>query len=285
MKNPVITALCCLFLFTVSAQSGVLKTIGGAAKTKAEQQDFNTTRSNKDRLNEDRKKSSPAPAAPAPAAEATPDSTAAATPATPVTPSVFGQTNYSNSYTFGQKLVYETEDLNDSKDTKASVTYFYSDGAIMSVASDNEMTVIMDFQNESMITFDEKNKTAMAMSTRWASKMAAKQVEKHSGETTVTKTGQTKEILGYQCEEYIIQGKTKSVCWITSAIKLDYAKTMAAISKGNPDSKADAFSAQGLMVEVTSYNKKGEAETHMILTEFKEETTVKELGGYKVTAL
>jgi hypothetical protein len=287
MKVSVLTALFCFILFTLSAQNGVLKTIGGAAKNKVEQQDFNSTRSNKERLNGDRKRSSaaPAPGSAAPSESAAPDSTAAPAPETPpVTPSVFGTTKYNDSYTFEQQLTYETEDLGDSKDNKETITYFYSDGAIMSKVGDQQTTILMDFGNESMISFDEENKTATAMSTRWASKMAAKQVEKQSDGTTVTKTGNTKQILGYNCEEYIIEGKTKSVCWITSEIHLDYARTMAAISKGNPDTKADEFSAQGLMMEVTTYDKKGNPDTHMILTEFKEETLVKLLSGYTVTA-
>ena len=156
----------------------------------------------------------------------------------------------------------------------------------MVVAQDqSDRVTISDFDNEAAITFDEKNKTATVFSTRWATQMAEKYAKE--SEFVITKTGQTKQILGYTCEEYIVQDKkNKYVQWVTSDIKIDYSKAMAAMVK-NMNIKVDGtdISRQTLLMEMTSYNKKGEAELHMILTEYKEEQTTKSLAGYSVSAL
>jgi len=276
MKELLLTAAAVVVAFTLSAQSGALKTIGNAAKNKVEQQDFNSTRSNKEKLNEDRRRSAPAPGASAPA----PPADTTTTPAPDTLAPAIGKEAHSDTYTFGRKLTYQTEQLNNPKVEKRSVTYYYGDGAIMTEVPDKQMNVVMDFANESVITLDEKNRNATVMPSRWSEKMMNREPKE---EAKVTKTGNTKQILGYNCEEYLIEGKTKSVCWITHDVQIDYAKMAALMARTNP--AAGNPEMNGLTVEVTSYTKKGEAETHMILTEYKEETVTKALSNYKVTEL
>lgn len=272
MKTLLLSATAFIFVLSAQAQNGILKTIGGAAKNKVEQQDFNSTRTNKEKLNEeDRPKSSPAPAPSAPG------STGGSAEAT--------QAAYSETYTFDQKFTYEMEDLAKHKGEKMLTTYYYSDAGIMTEMQGNDMSMIFDAANETMIMLNEKDKTAMVMPSRFGSAMAAKQTEAAST-ATITKTGNTKKILGYNCEEYLIQDeKHKSNVWITTEIKLDYTKLSKAIGgqKGSASGSSE-FDGQGMMMEMTSYNKKGEAETHMIMTEYKEETTTKSLSEYKVTS-
>ncbi|MDH4473767.1 MAG: DUF4412 domain-containing protein [Fluviicola sp.] len=258
------------------AQNGLLKTIGGAAKNKVEQQDFNSTRTNKEKLDDgDRPKTSPAPP-PSPASSV--DSTA-----TPVmTEGAKG--GYEPSYTFSQKITYEMQDLKKSKSDKVSMTHFYSEGAIMSVTGEAEMNIIFDFARESMIMLNEKDMTAMVMSSAMSAAMANKQVEA-SGTPTIVKTGKTKKILGYNCEEYLITDeKRTSNVWVTAEIGIDATK--AAKAMGVPQTSSSlGEDGKGIMMEFTSYDKKGVAETHMIMTEYKEETTTKSLAGYAVTEM
>jgi hypothetical protein len=284
MKALLLTTLFCFSILVLSAQSGVLKTIGGAAKTKVEQQDFNSSRSNKEKSNlrDERKRSSPAPgsaseSAPAPAPPAD-------TTAEPVAPEPVMSAKYNDSYTFGQQLTYAVDDPSEKEKGIGTVTFSYSDGAIMTTMPDKGACMLADFENASVISFDEDQKTAVAMNSRWAEKVVNGQAEQ-DGEVTVTKTGRSKQILGYNCEEYVIQGKTKSVCWVTTEVALDYAKTTAAIAHSMPGIKSEELTSEGLMMEMTGYNKKGVANVHMVLTKFTEEMVVKELNGYTVTRL
>lgn len=275
MKTLVLSATAFFFVSAANAQNGIIKAIGGAAKNKVEQQDFNSTRTNKEKLNEeDRPKTSPAPPPPAPGSSAE----------TPQTETAQG--TYTESFTFDIKLTYEMEDLAKHKGEKVLTTYFYSESGIMTQMDGNDMSMIYDFAQDKMIMLNEKDKSAMIMPSRFGSAMASKQAEA-SASATVTKTGNTKKILGYTCEEYLIQDeKHKSNVWITTEIKLDYTKWSKAFGgqKGSASGSSE-FDGQGMMMEMTSYNKKGEAETHMIMTDYKEETTTKSLSEYKVTAL
>jgi hypothetical protein len=262
-------------------QNGLLKTIGGAAKNKVEQQDFNSTRTNKEKLdNEDRPKSSPAPAPSSRSAEPAVDSAEIKTPA-----NVKGG-SYEDSYTFSQQLTYQMEDLQNPKKEKINMTYFYSENAIMSLTPEHDMSMIFDFTHESMIMLNEKEKSAIVMSSKMMQGAAARQTEK-AGDVSVTKTGKTKKILGYNCEEYLIQSeKNKSLVWITTEIGIDYAKASRAMGgqKGSATGSAD-FDGKGLMMEMTGFDKKGVEETHMIMTEYKEESTTKSLSAYTITAM
>jgi hypothetical protein len=167
---------------------------------------------------------------------------------------------------------------------KTSMTYYYGSTALMSVMTAQEMAMIYDFSAETMTTINEKGKTATIMSARWLSDEVEKAAD--ADDVTITKTGQTKTILGYTCEEYIIQDpKSKTVCWVTTQIAVDYTKMQHAMSKSVSKTYSDNFKEAGISMEMTTYDKKGEANAHMIMTEYKEESTVKDLGGYTVTSL
>lgn len=262
-------------------QKGLLKTIGGAAKNKVEQQDFNSTRTNKEKLDDgDRPKSAPAPSPASEAAEPAVDSSAQ----TPVA-TKGGKSGYDQSYTFAQKITYEMQDLKRSKSEKTSMTHFYSDNAIMSVTPEAAMNIIFDFTHESMIMLNEKEMTAIVMSTNSPMAAAMNKQTEESGTPTIVKTGKTKKILGYNCYEYLITDeKHTSNCWVTSEIGIDgtrAAKAMGVPQTGNAMGEGE----KGIMMEFTGYDKKGAAETHMIMTEYKEQPTTKSLSGYTVTTL
>lgn len=259
------------FLNTTYGQE-ILKTIGKSAKQKVEQQDFNTTRSNKEKGNlQDDKKSAPAPA---------PSSTDTTKP---VVPSLLANAKYNSSYTFSERLTYALEDVKEAK--TSTITYYYTEGAIL-MSSDSASAAIYDFTNESMITFNEKEKSAMAMSARWMTKMAAERVEKGS-DYTVTKTGNTKQILGYTCEEYqaISESKGKYLYWVTTELKLNFSQAGVAFAKSMGSSVKTVMPAEGILMEWTSYTKKGEVKDHMIMTDYRKESMTKALSGYKLTAL
>ncbi len=273
-----------LSLSSVSAQD-VLRAIGSAAKQKAEQQDFNTTRSNRDKSSLQNKKaskntsvdapeSSPAPPPPPPP-PAEMDSSAAENAAP----------KYSDSYTFNGKYTYAIEDLKKKKTT--TITSYYSDGAMWMVTPGQTSSSIMDYTAEVMIMLEDKDKTGMVMSTQWANKMAANQVEKQeesAGETTITKTGKTKVILGYTCEEWIAtntEGKTEM--WVTNDAGFDHDKMTASMTKYMKSIPTNMQEDQfGMLMEMTSYNEKGVAETHMVMTEFDKTPVTKSLTEYKL---
>ncbi len=274
------------------AQESILKTIGGAAKKKVEQQDFNTTRSNKEKgmLNDDRKKSAPAPAPSSPpskSTESSPSDTVPVVTPEPTTPAEKGK--YKDEYTFLQTVTYETVELDSKKQDKTKTSYSINNSTILSQSEDGKTTTIFDFENETMLTIDEKNKTATALSTKWATNMAANQMKKNEekyGVATITKTGNTKKILGYDCVEYEVKdNENRYLNWITTDIKADYSKIMGSLNKSaNVKNASNELNNQGVTMEVTTFNKKGEPATRMTMIEYKVETIVKKLSDYQVTS-
>lgn len=296
MKTILLIALVLFGVNQVSAQE-ILKSIGGAAKTKVEQQDFNTTRSNKERnslLNKRSAKQGSAPESPAPASGSGTmdlDSTATApeeVEGTTETPSATG--TYKQEYAFGGKIAYKMEDLKKSKES--TMSYYYSEGAlwILNAAGETTSSAISDYENEVMIMLDDKNNTAMVMSMEWSNKMAGKMADNHQekvGKTTVTKTGATKVILGYNCTEYLATNEdgSKTDFWVTTEAEFENSTIAESITKNMKTAPEGEYGEGGLMMEFTSYNKKSEAEMHMIMTEFNKEAITKSLAGYKVTVM
>lgn len=279
--------LVCFVLFAFAAVAQVEETLKNAARNKLESQDFNSQRSNKERNmmdNDKKKRSAPSQSHPAPppapgsAAPEPADSTATEIPADAAPAGSEG------AYTFGQKITYEMDDPSKPDEEKTEMTYYYGDNALMSFLTAQKMAMIYDFGAGTVTTIDETDKTATILSARWLNKEMEKAAA--ADDITVTKTGQTKTILGYTCEEYIIEDpKSKVVCWVTTQIPVDYSKMQRVMSKGRSKAYPDDFNDAGITMEITSYDKKGEANSHTIMTEYKEESTVKNLGGYTVTSL
>ena len=171
------------------------------------------------------------------------------------------------------------------------MAYSYSDEAMYMVMDDGKSSMINDYVNEVLITIDEKAKSATVMSSAWSNKMAGKMMDNHNekaGKTTITKTGQTKQILGKNCEQYISTSEdgSKIDFWITTDVIIDNAKIAASLMQYSKTAKPEGdYPANATMMEFTSYNKKGEAETHMIMTEFSETEVVKNLNEYRITSI
>jgi hypothetical protein len=260
----------------LSAQ-GALKNVGNAAKNKLESQDFNSSRSNKEKtqLRNERPKEAPGSAAPSPEA----DSSIAGTSTT-------ANGRYPSSYTFDKTVTYSLTDLKKTDKPADEIVYFYADGSLMTkMSKETNLTVITDFVNEVSITFDDKNMNATVMSNRWMTDLAGKFASE--SEVTVTKTGNTKDILGRSCEEYVITDKkSKTECWITTEIPMDYRRTVEALTKSKVSYvKGDVFPAKALMMEMRSFDRKGEAESHMIATAYTETPVTRSLSAYEVTSL
>jgi len=270
--------------FSTLANAQVLESIKGTAKGKLQSQDFNTGRSNKEKSGLTNKKSA-SPAAPASSATPEPENADSASTETPAS----GTLNYKKEYSFDMKVAYDITDMKKKETT--NMAYSYSDEAMYTSMTDGQSSMINDYVNEVMISIDEKSKSATVMSSSFSNKMASKMMDNHNekaGKTTITKTGETKQILGKNCEKYIATSEdgTKIDMWITTDIVIDNAKIAASLMQYSKTAQPEGdYPASGTTMEFTSYNKKGEAETHMIMTEFSETAFTKNLNDYRITTV
>lgn len=257
-------------------QQGLVKSIGNTAKEKANAQDFNTTRNNKERGNlMDVQKSGEA--APAPAS-------APAESASPAETEPSG--DYQASYTFTSSVSYKIESAKNPGESQV-IDYDFGD-QVIKMAATPDMSSIIDSKNGVMILLNNKEKTAMVMSTK-AMEAAMKQQQMNQGNkpaAKITKTGRTKTILGYKCEEMLIETDKKTEVWITKDAGIDVSNTFANMNKTSPSQiPNEAFTEGGMLMEMTGYDTAGKMEVHMLITALSKESKTVNIGSYKITKL
>lgn len=276
MKALLLALIVTCLTFVVSAQQGLVKSIEGTAKERANAKDFNTTRNNKERGNlMDEQKSKEA--APAPAS-------APAESAAPVEAEPSGE--YQASYTFTSSVSYKIE--NGKKPGESQVVNYDFGDQVIKMAANPDMSSIVDSKNGVMIMLNNKEKTAMVMSTK-AMEAAMKQQQMSQGEkpaAKITKTGRTKTILGYKCEEMLIESDKKTEVWITKDAGIDVSNTFANMNKTSQSQiPNEAFTQGGMLMEMTGYDAAGKMEVNMLVTSLSKETKTVNIGSYKITKL
>ncbi len=280
MKTLLLVLLVSCLSSVAFGQAGLVKAIGNTAKEKANAQDFNTTRNNKERGNlmDDKKSkdSSPAPAsAPAPASSEQ---------AAPVETEASGE--YQASYTFTSSVTYKIESAKKPGESQ-SINYNFGD-QVIKMEANQEMSSIIDSKNGVMIMLNNKDKTAMVMSTK-AMEAAMKQQQMSQGEkpaAKITKTGRTKTILGYKCEEMLIESDKKTEVWITKDAGIDVSNTFANMNKTSASQiPNEAFTEGGMLMEMNGYDAAGKVEMHMVMTALSKESKTVNIGAYKITKL
>jgi hypothetical protein len=256
-------------------QQGLVKSIGNTAKEKVNAQDFNTTRNNKERGNlMDVQKSGEA--APAPAS-------APAESTSPAETEPSG--DYQASYTFTSSVSYKIESAKNPGESQV-IDYDFGD-QVIKMAATPDMSSIIDSKNGVMILLNNKEKTAMVMSTK-AMEAAMKQQMNQGNKPAakITKTGRTKTILGYKCEEMLIETDKKTEVWITKDAGIDVSNTFANMNKTSPSQiPNEAFTEGGMLMEMTGYDTAGKMEVHMLITALSKESKTVNIGSYKITKL
>lgn len=98
----------------------------------------------------------------------------------------------------------------------------------------------------------------------------------------VKKTGQTKNVAGYSCEEYIYSDEdTESEIWITKDLKMNTQDFFGALFKVSMASNGMGW---GYMMESTSKNKKNGEKSIMKVTKVDKNSNIKfNMGDYQIT--
>lgn len=276
----ILTGILCVF--TSNAQNKALKQIEGAAEKKIEAQDFNTTRNNRERGNYQPSKSASEQAVPAPAPA--PAAKQESSGETNKTPAIEG--GYDAQYTFHTQLNYKFENFSNTAQNQ-NLKYFFGDNCVQIAMGHVNSGSIYDGKNNSMILLNHTEKTATVMSMKTMEAVMSQNKTTTSEATAkVVKTGRTKVILGYNCQEYVIEGAQKSEIWVSTEPGIDVSSEFTKISK-NFTSKIpkETFENGGVMMEYTQYNSSGKAETHLIITNLKKETSSFKLEDYLITSM
>lgn len=185
-----------------------------------------------------------------------------------------GKADAQSEYIFNSNVLVELQNYKkdgSTKDDPSKIRYHFSDkeyyGTEM-VMTDKKGKVtesigVSEFSKNQIVSLinDDGEKTGTVMKID-----LQKQIDKHSDTAgvKVTKTGKTKTILTYNCEEYIITDKdgNKTESWMTTGLPFDMKK-MTAGARGNSSNYGEY--GNGFMMEMTMTQKNGEKTTWKVL--------------------
>jgi hypothetical protein len=141
---------------------------------------------------------------------------------------------------------------------------------------------IYEFDKNKVITLTDNNGNKIAMVIKFnLSAEAENYVD--SNKVTIVKTGRTKTILTYLCEEYILTDDegNKTEMWVSPKVPFNMGK-IAAINKAGKNNALSNYPISGFTLEMTIYNKKGVKTTTWIVKEINlnQQTSIS-TDGYK----
>jgi hypothetical protein len=176
----------------------------------------------------------------APSESATPAKTADAPDVSGILAGLTGPTKVLDSYefTYGIHYVTTTTKKNGKTEKGPETAMWLSDGGYTGAGIANQdHFVVMDLANKTMVMFQPKAKTYMAMSSDLGGAMAAmgESSAEPASEVKFEKLNKTEKIQGYNCELYRVESEDGvATLWITPELKVDYSgliKSMGNFSK------------------------------------------------------
>lgn len=152
----------------------------------------------------------------------------------------------------------------------------------------DDMFIIYDNKNNSMIMLNEKDKSGMAMNINafMSADAQARRGQETGGKMTTqcNKTGRSKSIQGHNCFEYVCidaDRNTKSEFWIATDIAIDISKSLR---RGAFSGYSNAEGAGGMMMEASHY-KNDIMQSKMEVTEINKNVNLtKTITDYKMGA-
>lgn len=204
-----------------------------------------------------------------------------------------GKDEVKASYDFEHEVDYHMTNTkkNGKVDDEMDMTMLITESADMfgmKVLTDNaSSTVVYDMEKSLMLTLtdSEGNKTGMAIRLDEAQINEAVEEEIEDSTGKFAKTGRTKTILGYTCEEWAgEEDGSRTEAWMSSEVGFNLMRAMKFMenekkSKGSQFGSADI--PGGLLMESTTTDLKSGEVNHMVATRVaKNSNTSVKTGGY-----
>lgn len=183
---------------------------------------------------------------------------------------------YSESYSFKSRIYMQMEVYDKKEVSKIDYFMYFSETDPTAGFESKMIATSEDGDNvavASSFIFDGLNKSFLIMSDMGAMKIGIisqvpdetdpqGQSAEDFAKTTITKTGNTRIIAGYKCEEYLMKeadSKGYGKLWVTKDLKLNtdkrtYSKTGLPAFYGHPELQ------DGVIMAMESYNEKNELE-------------------------
>ncbi|MEX0289438.1 MAG: DUF4412 domain-containing protein [Flavobacteriaceae bacterium] len=138
--------------------------------------------------------------------------------------------NYSFTHNYEMDVVI--------KNDTTHLAYFLSNkeefmASVSNIKENERMTTLLDIPRKTVYNFMERGDTKSMMSIGIdLEKMASNKSEQN--EIQIKATGNSKNILGYQCEEFYVVGDDfEGDIWVTREVDISFSDAFANIEKGN----------------------------------------------------
>ena len=211
-----------------------------------------------------------------------------------------GDVKTEDSYTFKYHMKTKSTSYNkNGKETASSVmvmSYPGKDHSYMSMKTDTNLSrVIMDFTNKVMLSFTQQHNVVAIKMDGMDSLVNNVAEDENSQAVTSTsdpgftykKTGRTKMIAGYKCEEVITEtDESKSDIWITKDLPfsvLDFYRGMSQAMSDNIDRSYGKLG--GYPMEVSTVDKQSGEKNNMIVEDVSTNTETINMSDYHLMSL
>jgi len=183
----------------------------------------------------------------------------------------------------------------DSKDMPSSMLSIFTKVTNSSKGDSKDMPSsmlsILDDKNQAMIIIMEEQKIAQLLSMGKIKEIAVEENETESAVTefnAIQKTGKSKKILGYNCEEFSSQNETnKFTFWITKDLELFQENMFFNISKSLGGNTFDNIpeNAQGFMMEMHFENSSNMEKGSMTVIDIESSEKIIMMNNYQLMSL
>lgn len=192
-----------------------------------------------------------------------------------------------DSYSFDVLITMRITDHSKKKNEITEMIQGFGSGSVWSEMPGSENGLIYDLDNNSMIVLDENKKTAQALSIDMMNMMKQGNIaETNNGEShlNVKRTGRTKDMHNYRCEEYLITHQDgKMEAWFAPDVNFDYKDFAVSFSKMFETLADESFpSDKGYVMHMKIYNEKGNLENEMEVIEFSENELKIDMSKYEI---
>lgn len=148
---------------------------------------------------------------------------------------------------------------------------------------------VIDDENQAMVILMEEQKMAQTISMESIKNIAIEEVEnKNSTPSKIIKTGRSKKILGYHCEEFeSTTEEGKMTLWITQDIRLFQKNMFANLNKslGSNSFQNTPEAAKGFMMEMHFNNVNNKEKSSMIVKEISKKNKTIYIKDYQLMNL
>jgi hypothetical protein len=191
------------------------------------------------------------------------------------------QADLNPSYDFDHQVDMQIEsfDKKGKSEGVQTMQMYFSDSethvGVKAIMEGMNSVSIIDMAKHQMIMLMDMGGSKMAMAIDFDPSKFAEEVETNddAADMSIRKTGRTKTILGYSCDEYIMEDESSTLeFWVTREEQLDLFKAFGAM--GASGKGAGGFSGvteypMGMTMEFTSTEKKSGEKTLMQVTKIQ----------------